>query len=214
MTGTGTVTVSWANTAQGISGGIGDTIQLCAGTATSCDPGSADVLFVFYPEDLSTSATLTVGTPVSTAGGAGATLTAGDYVLQVASVNPTNTPPVPTYFLMGGLFPITISHSGDRPIWLQSFERTSGEEPCPRNWSPSWAQWPRERDGGFVCNRTMYADAEDEQVPDSPRASRGAPWLQSVARESSEATCPEGWDPSWAQWPNDGAGGPTCNRTG
>lgn len=37
-------------------------------------------------------------------------------------------------------------------------------------------------------------------------------WYQSIARGSADATCPEGYNPSWAQWPNDGAGGWVCNR--
>ena len=37
-------------------------------------------------------------------------------------------------------------------------------------------------------------------------------WLQSYARLSPDEECAEGWGPSWAQWPNDGAGGWTCDR--
>lgn len=37
-------------------------------------------------------------------------------------------------------------------------------------------------------------------------------WHQSVGRESAEATCPEGWSGSWAQWRNEGTGGFTCQR--
>lgn len=38
------------------------------------------------------------------------------------------------------------------------------------------------------------------------------PWYQAYARGSSEAVCEEGWKPSYAAWPNDGAGGWTCER--
>lgn len=37
-------------------------------------------------------------------------------------------------------------------------------------------------------------------------------WYQSVGRASDSAPCDDGWSASWAQWPNDGAGGPVCNR--
>ena len=54
-------------------------------------------------------------------------------------------------------------------------------------------------------------------------------WFQSVARASASAACPDdtfgtpwqsnwdpaqrSWRPSWAQWPNGGTGGWTCERT-
>jgi len=38
-------------------------------------------------------------------------------------------------------------------------------------------------------------------------------WLQSVGRRTSADSCPDGWYSSWAWWPNDGAGGWTCERT-
>ncbi len=99
-------------------------------------------------------------------------------------------------------------------MWLQSFARATADETCPHNWAPSWAQWPQDGAGGYVCDRTMYADAPDEQVPNGPRAAQGAPWLQSVPRDSEDSECPDGWTPSWAQWPQDGAGGFTCDRLG
>ena len=37
-------------------------------------------------------------------------------------------------------------------------------------------------------------------------------WLQSYGRASAAEVCAEGWGPSWAQWPNDGTGGWTCDR--
>jgi YVTN family beta-propeller protein len=41
-----------------------------------------------------------------------------------------------------------------------------------------------------------------------------APWLQAYQRPGSDSTCLEGWSPSWAEWPGNGAGGFTCERTG
>lgn len=39
-----------------------------------------------------------------------------------------------------------------------------------------------------------------------------SPWLQQTGRDSAEAPCPEGWGPSWAEWPNDHTGGWVCTR--
>ena len=36
-------------------------------------------------------------------------------------------------------------------------------------------------------------------------------WVQSYAKPTA-GECESGWSPSWAQWPNDGRGGPVCNR--
>ena len=37
-------------------------------------------------------------------------------------------------------------------------------------------------------------------------------WHQSHARHAPDAQCQEGWQASWAQWPNAGTGGFVCNR--
>lgn len=37
-------------------------------------------------------------------------------------------------------------------------------------------------------------------------------WHLSLGRASAEATCTQGYAPSWAQWPNGGTGGWVCNR--
>lgn len=36
-------------------------------------------------------------------------------------------------------------------------------------------------------------------------------WYQSIARDDASSACPDGWEPSWAQWHHDGAGGYVCN---
>lgn len=53
-------------------------------------------------------------------------------------------------------------------VWYQGFERASADAPCAapadetpwqdsfsgqREWTPSWAQWARGGEGGFVCER-------------------------------------------------------------
>lgn len=37
-------------------------------------------------------------------------------------------------------------------------------------------------------------------------------WIWSVGRWLETDTCPEGYNPSWAQWPNDGTGGWVCDK--
>ena len=46
-----------------------------------------------------------------------------------------------------------------------------------------------------------------------PVQGRDLVWIQAVGRPTADAVCEEGWSPSWAQWPNEGAGGYTCERT-
>lgn len=50
------------------------------------------------------------------------------------------------------------------------------------------------------------SSAESSPPPDMPM------WHQSIGRASSEAACPPGYTPSWAQWPNGHHGGWVCNR--
>ena len=38
-------------------------------------------------------------------------------------------------------------------------------------------------------------------------------WVQAYGRASADATCLEGWNPSWDLWPNDGKGGFVCQRS-
>jgi hypothetical protein len=45
-----------------------------------------------------------------------------------------------------------------------------------------------------------------------PGSDQPAPWLQAYARRSAD-TCQTGWSPSWAEWPNGGTGGFTCERS-
>ena len=40
------------------------------------------------------------------------------------------------------------------PPWLQAYGRAAGAT-CDAGWSPSWAQWPNNHTGGFVCVRSL-----------------------------------------------------------
>ncbi len=37
-------------------------------------------------------------------------------------------------------------------------------------------------------------------------------WHKSTGRESASSTCADGWETSWAAWPNSGSGGFVCNN--
>ena len=39
--------------------------------------------------------------------------------------------------------------------WMQSMARPSADVQCPAGWAPSWAEWPSDHRGGFVCDRTI-----------------------------------------------------------
>lgn len=39
------------------------------------------------------------------------------------------------------------------------------------------------------------------------------PWYQAIGRPTEASPCPEGYLPSWAEWPNEGKGGFTCEKT-
>ena len=44
------------------------------------------------------------------------------------------------------------------PSWFQSYGRHHAEDMCDAGWSPSWAEWMNNHNGGFVCNREIYWD--------------------------------------------------------
>lgn len=60
-------------------------------------------------------------------------------------------------------------------------------------------------DMGAVESRAVRPAPDLSQVPPS--------WYQATKRNAPDAPCPDGSDPSWAEWPNDGTGGWTCEFT-
>ena len=60
-------------------------------------------------------------------------------------------------------------------------------------------------DMGAVQRAGEAPEPDPSQVPPS--------WHQANSRESQDAVCPPGMAPSWAQWPNEGTGGWTCEWT-
>jgi hypothetical protein len=41
------------------------------------------------------------------------------------------------------------------PPWHQSYARAGKDEVCAEGWHPSYAMWPNDGQGGWVCNRTL-----------------------------------------------------------
>jgi hypothetical protein len=56
-------------------------------------------------------------------------------------------------------------------------------------------------------SNVLTIEVSPAMINDAPPA-----WLQAYSRLHSSAPCREGWTPSWAQWPNQGGGGFTCER--
>lgn len=206
--GTGTVVVtsdSAANTYDP-STNVGTIARLCAATSATCKQ-TDDYLYSYYPTTGSQEWTVAPGFPVVDRSGQTVGLPAGQYTLQATeySIGMASTNAVQIDVFSDVVIDLT--------TWLQSYGRASVDAPCRSGWQPGWAQWPNDGSGGFVCNRTIYAYYPDLPVPTAGTDAAGTPWQQSVARSSAEAECPDGYDPGWAQWPNDGSGGFVCNRT-
>jgi hypothetical protein len=105
------------------------------------------------------------------------------------------------------------SQERDLSIWHQSTGRANESDSCPMEWEPSWAQWPNDGAGGFVCNHRSYIYYPHLPVASPHSAEASTPWVQSIGRVSADDECPDGYKPGWAQWPNAGSGGYTCDRT-
>ena len=53
----------------------------------------------------------------------------------------------------------------DLTIWHQAYARDSGGAECRSHWNPSWALWPNDGHGGFVCVHDSYAFYPGEDIP-------------------------------------------------
>jgi predicted outer membrane repeat protein len=52
--------------------------------------------------------------------------------------------------------------------WYQAYERSTFEEVCMPEWTPSWALWPRDGSGGWTCERTVWWSVRLNGWVDSP----------------------------------------------
>jgi hypothetical protein len=208
--GTGTITVTWDNGVVERGDGIvapdswGDTMLFCETSVGTCD--DTNWTYAFLPASLASEAVISAGDPVFLRDYSQATLPPGDYVMQVYyfDVGPSGT--------RGDNFDVRLDFptGRDLSIWHQSVGRESADSRCPAGWQSSWAQWPGEGAGGFVCNKMIYKYYPDEAVYVAGTPSL-TDWLVSLPRDSADTECPDGFSGSWAQWPNEGAGGFVCN---
>lgn len=53
---------------------------------------------------------------------------------------------------------ITFGPPDSAPSWFQAYARGASVA-CLTGWNPSWAQWPGDGAGGYVCNREIYMTA-------------------------------------------------------
>lgn len=45
----------------------------------------------------------------------------------------------------------------DDTMWHQSYGRINAEQECASGYAGSWAQWPNDNRGGYVCNRAIHS---------------------------------------------------------
>ena len=148
VSGSGTVTIS--SSAEAIASTVA---RVCAPGATSClstDP----FLYSYRPVPGLRTWIVAPGFPVTDRNGETLGLPAGRYSLQATATGgaPSN------------VVEIDIFGDKDLTIWHQAYGRSTSESTCTEGWQPSWAQWPNDGSGGFVCNRQIYAYYPDEPV--------------------------------------------------
>lgn len=175
---------------------------VCPGTPSTCS-SSDPYEYTYKPPVGALEVVVSPGFPVQDRSGNGVGLPAGTYTLGVYDGFLNSTV----------VIDIFSNQERDLTIWHKAVARESSAHPCPQDWEPSWAQWPNEGLGGFVCNHRSYAYYPDLPVSDPNSGARGQEWRQSIGRPAAETECPSGYQPGWAQWPNSGAGGYTCDRT-
>lgn len=81
----------------------------------------------------------------------------GTYIFTVSasnSVGTATTSAITITVTTDGSSADTVQIASPRP-WLQSYGRSVNDE-CKPGWQPSWAEWARDKTGGWVCNRTVY----------------------------------------------------------
>lgn len=108
------------------------------------------------------------------------------------------------------------SYLGSASYFVGSTTAGSGRDPGTSSWPSACGSTPgRGADpgssasvgqGGNGCVVISFSSAssnsESPQIP--------PPWLRAYERPAASATCAEGWNPSWAMWPNEHTGGFTC----
>ncbi len=75
----------------------------------------------------------------------------------------------------------------DNTIWYQSYGRATADVECASGYTASWAQWPNDRRGGYVCNAAVYAYHPGDLVTGYRQLHRSRMASDSM---TSEATTP------------------------
>jgi hypothetical protein len=150
VSGSGTVTIESSDSATNST-----MARVCAPGATSClatDP----FLYSYRPVLGSQIWIVTPGFPVKDRNDVTVGLPAGRYSLQATADfgDPSNVVEIDIFE----------DSTRDLTIWHQAYGRSTSESTCADGWQPSWAQWPNDGAGGFVCNRQIYAYYPDEPV--------------------------------------------------
>ena len=216
-TGTGTVTLTSDVPAEAYTGTspygggtepiTGDILAFCA-AGVNCWPDIAgSILYWYKPATGETQGVFTAGTPVLDSAGNTVPLPAGSYRAVAIEFGNART--------FNGFYSSDFTIGGSSPDMstsMQSTARASADATCSSGWAPSWAQWPNNGKGGYVCDRWIYIYYPDLPVPTQKQSSSAQPVRQEIGRVSSQAPCPTGYDPTWAQWPNNNTGGHVCAR--
>ena len=217
-TGSGAVTITFDEPATAFNGtspyGVapgktGDILAFCA-AGVVCLPDTPGLIQYWYkPAAGDTQGVVTVGSLVLDPDGNAVPLPAGSYRAEgirfLDILGPAFLHTGTTDFTIGGSSP-------DMSTSMQSTARASADAPCSTGWIPSWANWPNNGSGGYVCDRWIYTYYPDIPVPSQKQSLSAQPWRQEIGRSSSQASCPAGYDPARSQWPNNNTGGHVCAR--
>lgn len=69
----------------------------------------------------------------------------------------------------GYLYTVTVASLAaagpDLTVWHQAVGRPSAQAACPSGYGGSWAQWPNEGTGGWVCVREVWAYSPESRPP-------------------------------------------------
>jgi hypothetical protein len=61
-----------------------------------------------------------------------------------------------TFVIATPVAPPTAVRDQTPPPWQQSYARATADEKCLAGWNPSYAMWPNDGKGGWVCVRTLH----------------------------------------------------------
>jgi hypothetical protein len=149
--GEGTVTVTSSGAASTFT-----VAHLCEPNAAQC-LSTDDYLYSYRPIEGTTIWVVAPGFPVVDRDDRPVGLPAGRYTLQVDGLgsDDSNVVEIDVYS----------TSERDLTIWHQAYAREDPVKPCESTWHPSWAQWPNDGAGGFVCVKEIYAFYPDLPIP-------------------------------------------------